>query len=80
MGFLKADGTIYKPREDVDLCSDSHEIYVKADVKAPRMAGFVVKVDRGGEDEFLVSSYNGGLIVVAEELQFPVDAYCIETW
>ncbi|CAM8956739.1 unnamed protein product [Rhodiola kirilowii] len=44
MGFLKADGAVYKPVEDVDLGPDSHEIYLKADVKAPRMAGFVVKV------------------------------------
>uniref|UniRef100_A0A2C9UQ23 Amidase domain-containing protein n=1 Tax=Manihot esculenta TaxID=3983 RepID=A0A2C9UQ23_MANES len=44
MGLLKAKGVVYKPVEEVDLGPDSQELYVRANVKAPRMAGFLVKV------------------------------------
>ncbi|XP_055959642.1 fatty acid amide hydrolase-like isoform X5 [Mercurialis annua] len=44
MGLLKAEGVIYKATEKVDLSADSHEPYQRANVKAPRMAGFVLKM------------------------------------
>ncbi|KAK6923503.1 Amidase signature domain [Dillenia turbinata] len=44
MGLLKAKGEIYKPLKDVDLGPDSDEFYLRANVKAPRMAGFLVKL------------------------------------
>ncbi|XP_060188025.1 fatty acid amide hydrolase-like isoform X2 [Lycium barbarum] len=44
MGFLKAKGDIYKAAEDVDVGPNSNEFYLQANVKAPRMAGFLVKV------------------------------------
>ncbi|XP_027075559.1 fatty acid amide hydrolase-like isoform X2 [Coffea arabica] len=44
MGFLKDEGVVYKPVDSVDLGPDSKEVYLRANVKAPRMAGFLVKV------------------------------------
>lgn len=44
MGFLKDEGTVYKPVDSVDLGPDSKEVYLRANVKAPRMAGLLVKV------------------------------------
>ncbi|MBA0697396.1 hypothetical protein Goari_020937, partial [Gossypium aridum] len=39
-----AAGVVYKPVEEIDLGPDSNEFYLKANVKAPRMAGFLVKI------------------------------------
>ncbi|KAA8531120.1 hypothetical protein F0562_005829 [Nyssa sinensis] len=44
MGFLKAKGVVYKPVAEVDLGPHSDEVYLQANVKAPRMAGLLVKV------------------------------------
>ncbi|XP_069148511.1 fatty acid amide hydrolase-like isoform X1 [Solanum lycopersicum] len=44
MGFLKTKGEIYKAVEDVDVGPNSNQFYLTANVKAPRMAGFLVKV------------------------------------
>ncbi|XP_055825645.1 fatty acid amide hydrolase-like isoform X2 [Solanum dulcamara] len=44
MGFLKTIGEIYRDAEDVDVGPNSNEFYLQANVKAPRMAGFLVKV------------------------------------
>ncbi|XP_019266093.1 PREDICTED: fatty acid amide hydrolase-like [Nicotiana attenuata] len=44
MGFLKAKGETYKAVDEVDLGPHSNEFYLRANVKAPRMAGFLVKV------------------------------------
>ncbi|XP_048233227.1 fatty acid amide hydrolase-like isoform X2 [Ricinus communis] len=44
MRLFTAEGVVYKPVEKVDLGPDSHEFYLRANVKAPRMAGFLVKV------------------------------------
>ncbi|KAG4150918.1 hypothetical protein ERO13_D04G032800v2 [Gossypium hirsutum] len=44
MGLFKAAGVVYKPVEEIDLGPDSNEFYLKANVKAPRMAGFLVKI------------------------------------
>ncbi|XP_021652489.1 fatty acid amide hydrolase isoform X2 [Hevea brasiliensis] len=44
MGLLKAKGVVYEPVEKVDLGPDSREFYLRANVKAPRMAGFLVKI------------------------------------
>ncbi|CAK9141995.1 unnamed protein product [Ilex paraguariensis] len=44
MGFLTAKGVVYKPVDDVDLGPQSDEFYLRANVKAPRMAGLLVKV------------------------------------
>ncbi|XP_075479339.1 fatty acid amide hydrolase-like isoform X1 [Primulina tabacum] len=44
MGFLKAKGAVYKPVYEVDLGPDSDEVYLRANVKAPRMAGLLIKV------------------------------------
>lgn len=44
MGFARDEGVVYKPVGDVDLGADSQEVYVRANVKAPRMAGLLVKV------------------------------------
>ncbi|KAL1823009.1 hypothetical protein ACET3Z_009787 [Daucus carota] len=35
---------VYKPADQVDVSSTSDEVYVEANVKAPRMAGFLVKL------------------------------------
>lgn len=44
MGFLKAEGDVYKHVDEIDLGPNSDEFYIQADVKAPRMAGLLVKV------------------------------------
>ncbi|KAE7997541.1 hypothetical protein FH972_002167 [Carpinus fangiana] len=44
MGLFKEEGLVYKPVEEVDLGPTSHENYLRAHVKAPRMAGLVVKI------------------------------------
>ncbi|XP_022741594.1 fatty acid amide hydrolase-like [Durio zibethinus] len=44
MGLFKAAGVVYKPVEQIDLGPGSNEFYLKANVKAPRMAGFLVKI------------------------------------
>ncbi|KAH6833863.1 hypothetical protein C2S53_019427 [Perilla frutescens var. hirtella] len=44
MGVMKDNGVVYKGVDDVDLGPNSNEFYLRANVKAPRMAGFVVKV------------------------------------
>ncbi|XP_075084093.1 fatty acid amide hydrolase-like [Nicotiana tabacum] len=44
MRLLKAKGETYKAVDDVDLGPNSNEFYLRANVKAPRMAGFLVKV------------------------------------
>ncbi|KAL1539004.1 fatty acid amide hydrolase-like [Salvia divinorum] len=44
MGIFKDSGVVYKAVDDVDLGPDSDEFYLRANVKAPRMAGLLVKV------------------------------------
>ncbi|KAG6768489.1 hypothetical protein POTOM_027410 [Populus tomentosa] len=44
MGLFRAKGVVYKPVENVNLGPDSDESYIKANVKAPRMAGFLAKI------------------------------------
>ncbi|PQQ19828.1 fatty acid amide hydrolase [Prunus yedoensis var. nudiflora] len=46
MGLLfKNEGhVVFKPAKDVDLTPASSELYLRANVKAPRLAGFLVKV------------------------------------
>ncbi|KAK9040297.1 hypothetical protein V6N11_015468 [Hibiscus sabdariffa] len=44
MGLLKAAGVVYKPVEELDLGPDSNELYVEANIKAPRMSGFLAKM------------------------------------
>ncbi|GKV07336.1 hypothetical protein SLEP1_g19130 [Rubroshorea leprosula] len=44
MGLFKAEGAVYKPVEQLDLGGGNHEFYLKANVKAPRMAGLLVKI------------------------------------
>ncbi|KAE8663614.1 fatty acid amide hydrolase-like isoform X2 [Hibiscus syriacus] len=44
MGLSGAAGMVYKPVEEIDLGPASNEFYLKANVKAPRMAGFLVKI------------------------------------
>ncbi|KAL4590472.1 hypothetical protein LXL04_003402 [Taraxacum kok-saghyz] len=44
MGLLKDDGVVYKPVNEIDLGPHSDEVYLYADVKAPRMAGAVAKI------------------------------------
>ncbi|XP_041002917.1 fatty acid amide hydrolase-like [Juglans microcarpa x Juglans regia] len=44
MGLLKEETVVYKPVEEVDLGPHSDQIYVRANVKAPRMAGLLVKI------------------------------------
>lgn len=44
MGFLDVMPKIYKPVAEVNLSAHSDEPYIPANVKAPRMAGFWVKV------------------------------------
>ncbi|KAG8383879.1 hypothetical protein BUALT_Bualt04G0060100 [Buddleja alternifolia] len=59
MGFLKAKGVVYKPVDEVDLGPDSDEFYIRANVKAPRMAGLLVKVFAW----FLESPIFGGILL-----------------
>ncbi|XP_074354029.1 fatty acid amide hydrolase-like [Apium graveolens] len=42
MGFSKR--VVYKPVEELDVSSTSDEVYISANVKAPRMAGLLVKL------------------------------------
>ncbi|OMO52026.1 Amidase [Corchorus capsularis] len=44
MGLFKATGVVYKSVQNIDLGPSSNEVYLKANVKAPRMAGFLVKI------------------------------------
>ncbi|XP_074311630.1 fatty acid amide hydrolase-like [Silene latifolia] len=44
MGFLRKEGKVYKPVDEVDLGPNSDEVYYSPIVKAPRMSGFMVKV------------------------------------
>ncbi|KAL2342881.1 hypothetical protein Fmac_004166 [Flemingia macrophylla] len=44
MGLFKSKGVVYRPVRDVNLGSDSTEFYLQANVKAPRMAGILVKI------------------------------------
>ncbi|KAI3523919.1 hypothetical protein L1887_02435 [Cichorium endivia] len=44
MGLLKDDGVVYRPLNQIDLGPHSDEVYLYADVKAPRMAGTVAKI------------------------------------
>ncbi|KAL7601994.1 fatty acid amide hydrolase isoform X1 [Lactuca sativa] len=44
MGFLKDNGVVYKPVNEIDLSPHSDEVYLYADVKAPRMAGTVARI------------------------------------
>uniref|UniRef100_A0A2P2MGE2 Amidase domain-containing protein n=1 Tax=Rhizophora mucronata TaxID=61149 RepID=A0A2P2MGE2_RHIMU len=44
MGLLNVKGVVYKPAEKVNLDPHSDEPYLQANVKAPRMAGFLVKI------------------------------------
>ncbi|KAL3630230.1 hypothetical protein CASFOL_023214 [Castilleja foliolosa] len=44
MGVFKDNGVVYEAVDEVDLGPDSDEFYRTANVKAPRMAGFVVKL------------------------------------
>lgn len=43
MGLIKDKGVVYKPVDDLDLGPESNEEYLRANVKAPRMAGYLVK-------------------------------------
>ncbi|KAJ8769204.1 hypothetical protein K2173_000979 [Erythroxylum novogranatense] len=44
MGLFQDKGIVYKPADEVDVGPDSHESYLQANVKAPRMAGLLVKI------------------------------------
>ncbi|XP_042439047.1 fatty acid amide hydrolase-like [Zingiber officinale] len=44
MGILRDAGKCYRPVADVDLGPNSDEFYILADVKAPRVAGLLVKI------------------------------------
>lgn len=44
MGFFKATGKVYKPAPEVNLGADSDEFYIHPEVKAPRVAGLLVKI------------------------------------
>ncbi|KAK9265597.1 hypothetical protein L1049_019667 [Liquidambar formosana] len=44
MGLFTTEGVVYKPVKDVDLGPTSDEVYLSPDVKAPRVAGFLVKL------------------------------------
>ncbi|KAI4343485.1 hypothetical protein L6164_010826 [Bauhinia variegata] len=44
MGLFPGKGVVYKPVRDVDLGPQSAEFYLQANVKAPRMAGVLVKI------------------------------------
>jgi Asp-tRNA(Asn)/Glu-tRNA(Gln) amidotransferase A subunit family amidase len=59
MGLFKADTVIYKPANEIDLTSNANELYLKANVKAPRMAGFIVKIFVW----FLESRIFGGILL-----------------
>ncbi|ONM19627.1 Fatty acid amide hydrolase [Zea mays] len=44
MGFFIPPPKVYKPAAEVDLGPDSDEHYISPNVKAPRVAGFLVKM------------------------------------
>ncbi|XP_068659684.1 fatty acid amide hydrolase-like [Aristolochia californica] len=44
MGFFGVRAKLYAPKEEVDLGPQSKETYLRANVKAPRMAGIVIKI------------------------------------
>lgn len=44
MGLLRDNGVVYKSVNDVDLGPNTDQLYLHADVKAPRMAGLIAKV------------------------------------
>ncbi|XP_010547869.1 PREDICTED: fatty acid amide hydrolase-like [Tarenaya hassleriana] len=44
MGWWKVEGVAYKPLDDADFDSRSDQMYISPDVKAPRMAGVLVKI------------------------------------
>ncbi|KAG2711454.1 hypothetical protein I3760_04G077800 [Carya illinoinensis] len=44
MGLFGEEKVVYKPVEEFDVGPKSDHVYVRANVKAPRMAGFVVKI------------------------------------
>ncbi|XP_077248814.1 fatty acid amide hydrolase-like [Tasmannia lanceolata] len=44
MAIFGTHGRVYKPAQDVDLGSKSDETYLRANVKAPRVAGLLVKI------------------------------------
>ncbi|XP_065855734.1 fatty acid amide hydrolase-like [Euphorbia lathyris] len=44
MGLFTVEGVVYEPAENVNLGPNSTEQYIRANVKAPRMAGFLVKI------------------------------------
>lgn len=44
MGFFNLKGAIYKPLKQLDFGPQSHQPYLQANVKAPRMAGILVKI------------------------------------
>ncbi|XVE83418.1 hypothetical protein DITRI_Ditri16bG0087300 [Diplodiscus trichospermus] len=45
MGLLLSDaGDVYKPVEQIDIGPGSNEFYLKVDVKAPRLTGFLLKI------------------------------------
>ncbi|KAI4336476.1 hypothetical protein L6164_014998 [Bauhinia variegata] len=44
MGLFRSKSVVYKPARDVDLGPHSDEFYLQANVKAPRMAGVLVKI------------------------------------
>ncbi|KAJ0969535.1 hypothetical protein J5N97_022412 [Dioscorea zingiberensis] len=44
MGLFDLKAKVYKPVNEVNLGADSDETYIHANVKAPRMAGILVKV------------------------------------
>ncbi|KAI3865543.1 hypothetical protein MKX03_000806 [Papaver bracteatum] len=44
MVLFKDDGMVYKPLEELDFSPSSNETYIKSHVKAPRMAGIIIKI------------------------------------
>ncbi|KAJ3671434.1 hypothetical protein LUZ60_007513 [Juncus effusus] len=44
MGFFRATGKVYKPVSEVNLGPESDEFYIHPEVKAPRVAGLLVKI------------------------------------
>ncbi|KAK7247617.1 hypothetical protein RIF29_42503 [Crotalaria pallida] len=44
MGLSKSKRVVYRSVKDINLGSDSSEVYLQANVKAPRLTGFFVKI------------------------------------
>uniref|UniRef100_A0A0D9XPI1 Amidase domain-containing protein n=1 Tax=Leersia perrieri TaxID=77586 RepID=A0A0D9XPI1_9ORYZ len=44
MGFFGSAAKVYKPVSEVNLGADSNEFYISPNVKAPRVAGLLVKI------------------------------------